>query len=182
MHLLAFIPHRDVFPVLRAYQRVLFAGGVEGAYSFPPAAPLALLSRPLSAAALKTLAGALREESLAGGRDGKFRSGPAVVQDLPELFGSIRALLGIELDGLPGTAAPEQAGAEVLYRFPRPALCTALILNTVPPQDSIPPVFSFRAAALANIDLSFRPISAAGSIRGYTAEWETGPLVWLPKL
>jgi hypothetical protein len=131
---------------------------------------------------LKSLAGALREESLAvGSRDGKIWTGSALMQDFPGGRG-IRAFLGIELDiRLPGMAGPEQAekGSGLLYRFRRAALCAALVPKAgvapplpIPP----PPVFSFRAAALANIGFTFRALSAGG----HAAEWETGPLIWLP--
>jgi hypothetical protein len=188
VYLLALIPHRDAFPVLRAYRRVLFAGDFEGTYAFPLAVPLAVLPRPFSRETLKRLAGALRTESLAGGRDGKFRSGTAFIQDLPELFGGIGAFLGIYVDiRLPPMTGLGEAkkGAEIQYLFPRPALCAALIPGAEYKglQKPIPPVFSFRAAALANINFSFRPLSpagAAGSAGGYASEWETGPLVWLP--
>jgi hypothetical protein len=179
VYLLALIPHRDIFPLLRAYRRGLFAGGFEGAYSLPAAAPLALISRPLPGTALKSLAAALRGEILSGGSDGKIRTGPALAQELPGEAGRIGAFWGIALDiRLPDTAETaraEKSGA--LYRFQKTALCAALMPEAgaalSPPA---PPVFSFRAAALANVDFRLRTLSAGG----YAAEWEIGPLAWLP--
>jgi hypothetical protein len=60
VRLLALVPHRDARLPLRKWSASLFAAGVPGAWSFPWAAPLALLKRPLSSEELKSLARALR--------------------------------------------------------------------------------------------------------------------------
>jgi hypothetical protein len=62
------IPHRDCRPLLREYQRRLFAGGLWGAYSLPLVVPLGVTERALEGAELKVLAGALREGAM--GREG----------------------------------------------------------------------------------------------------------------
>jgi hypothetical protein len=54
---------------MRSVQRKLFSQGFDGAFSFPTAAPLALLKEPLSESDLKNVAEALRAATMkAGGK------------------------------------------------------------------------------------------------------------------
>ncbi|MDR0387296.1 MAG: hypothetical protein LBH57_04595, partial [Treponema sp.] len=80
LRLAVLVPHRDSRRLAEACRPSLFAAGLTGAWSFPAVAPLARLSRPLTAAELKTLALSLRDATLAGGRDGRIVTGaPAAV-------------------------------------------------------------------------------------------------------
>src|SRR5215471_17302618 len=60
----------DTEKLLNEYRAALFAEGFYGAYSFPPAAPLAELSRPLNRDELKELAGNIRDLTIP--HDGKI--------------------------------------------------------------------------------------------------------------
>ena len=53
------VPHRGCLLALEEYRRDLFTKGFEGAFSFPSAAPLALLKRPLNSGELKKAAAEL---------------------------------------------------------------------------------------------------------------------------
>ncbi|MDR3145901.1 MAG: hypothetical protein LBU21_06460, partial [Treponema sp.] len=73
------IPHRDSQRALWEYRRRLFAAGLDGAWSFPALAPLALVSRPCDPGELKALARSLRDLTLSGGGDGRIDAGPGAV-------------------------------------------------------------------------------------------------------
>jgi hypothetical protein len=180
------LPHRDGGKLLGAYSRRLFAEGFLGAYSFPGALPLGIVSRPLTRGELGALALTLRQLTLSGGGDGKIRTGrperafpvrgPAAGEArLPGL-----TLFGPSLDlGLP----PDLLPREILrFRFSAPVLCAALILRDTPEGSPPPaPAFSFRAAAVANMIL--RPLPGGedpGNFEGPSFEWKIGERVWLP--
>jgi hypothetical protein len=91
------VPHRDSRRFLRRRSGELFASGLWGAWSFPHLAPLALLSAPLDGPALRDLARALRELTLAEGRDGMLRPGPEGSLALPGLDGGF-SIYGPSLD------------------------------------------------------------------------------------
>lgn len=177
------LPHRDAEKPLRAYRRRLFAAGLWGAWSFPLAAPLAVLSRPLGAAELGALARSLREASLAGG--GWFRGGEPGTEPLPPEAGAFppglafygpRLVWGGAGEGEGPWPAPESPA--LARRFPRPLLAGALLRGFpegfVPPE---PPVLAFRAAALAN--LLIRPLPGGGE-GDFSFQWGIGKPVWLP--
>jgi hypothetical protein len=167
----ALLPHRDSRPGLWAYRRTLFARGFAGAYSFPPAAPLALSSRPFTGDELAALARALRE-SVRGA--GKICSRGLLKQEGPGVF----AFLGLALNlALPGDFPWPDA---VCHVFPVPALCAALLDAGEPGPDvageETPPLLAFRAAAVANLVL--RPLAAGEG--AYSFAWQTGKPRWLP--
>ncbi|MDR0622819.1 MAG: hypothetical protein LBG10_00115 [Treponema sp.] len=199
LNLLALIPHRDVRKRLRAWSGELFAAGMAGAWSFPWAAPLACLSRPLSAGELRDAAFALRE--LTGGGDGKFWTRAPALSPFPAFFASPSdgasgesgrrgrpAVYGPRLE--PGgfeQALREIAASKAAYWFSPPVLGAALAEapgpeTGTPPEAASPgplpgpPVLSFRAAALAN--MLFIPLEAGD--RACSFEWDIGPLRWLP--
>jgi hypothetical protein len=173
------VPHRDCLPPLDQYRRSLFAAGLAGAFSFPAAAPMALLREPLPDRTLKAWAAELRR--LLGNR--KIVSGPAAECAVgPEKAGT--GLKGFRLFG-PGLDLPPIEGAEaVFFRWEKPVLVSAILgpgdeealaaLNQTGP---LPPALSFRAAALANLVLRPAPCGETA----YSFTWETGPLFWLPK-
>jgi hypothetical protein len=189
IRLAALIPHRDSRKILRDWSGRLFAAGLHGAWSFPWAVPLALISRFLGDDELSGLAHALREQSLSGGGDGKLQAGAAAAlpfPGLPELF-----LFGPALDiRLPEPLLQGSAAAALIHVFPHPVLVSALIQAgaaadctadpaAVIPQ-SIPPAppVSFRAAAVAN--MVYRPLPVGDG--AYSFEWEIGELHWLPAI
>jgi hypothetical protein len=185
------IPHRDIRKQIRAWSGELFAAGMAGAWSFPWAAPLVCLSRPLTAAELRDAAFTLRE--LQRGGDGKIRAETAAVSRLPGFLfpphageppgqpggrGS-PAVYGLRLD-LAGfeQALGGGAASKALYWFSPPVLGAALVDASGPDPCPAPPPVSFRAAALAN--MSFTPLDAGE--RAYSFEWNIGPLRWLPSV
>ncbi|GHV88884.1 hypothetical protein AGMMS50267_12440 [Spirochaetia bacterium] len=182
-------PHRDCGPAIREYRRRLFAAGLWGAYSFPAVVPLGATERPLEAAELKVLAGAMRERAMAGTEvSGKGRGGMFTAQFDGEAMGFIDGPGGLRFCGLPlnipAAVLPEIPG---LVPYPAFVLCTALIgtepgaeeqarkiLRTVAP----PPPVSFRAASVANLIL--RPLAGKDTGEAYSFEWAMGKPCWLP--
>ncbi|MDR2258594.1 MAG: hypothetical protein LBE14_05540 [Treponema sp.] len=202
INLLALIPHRDIRKRLRAWSGELFAAGMAGAWSFPWAAPLACLSRPLTAGELRDAAFALREFT---GGGGKFWTRPPAASPFPAFFVPRRpdgasgepggwgpAVYGPGLD--PGgfeQALREIAASKAAGWFSPPVLGAAIVdaggpETGMPPDTAFPapfraplpepPALSFRAAALAN--MLFIPLDAGDRARSF--EWCIGPLRWLP--
>ncbi|GHV52865.1 hypothetical protein AGMMS49579_10700 [Spirochaetia bacterium] len=178
------IPHRDSRNFLRAWSAQLFAIGLRGAWSFPWAAPLGVISRFLTKNELNELAHGLRKESLVDGRDGKMTTGePAALPfPAPDTAGQSEgtyadlAFFGPALDiRLPDPLFTGSAAAALVHAFPRPVLASATIHN-VPPNLPPPPTISFRAAAAAN--MIYRPLPVGDS--PYSFEWQIGELHWLP--
>jgi hypothetical protein len=185
------LPHRDAGKIFREYRRRLFASGFPGAFSFPAAVPLALVSRPLSAGELQALARALRQASIEGGRDGTFTAGPPRSLPFPREASPLAglSLFGPALDPpVPGfDGASGSAFPACRYSFPALILCGALIpaggegREKAPPPagDLFPAPLSFRAAAVAN--LVIRPLDLPpGPEPAYSFEWKTGRPSWLP--
>jgi hypothetical protein len=165
------IPHRDGGRMLEEYRRELFASGLGGAFSFPAAAPLALVSRPFSGEELKALAAGMRELSLRKGGDGKFRSAGAGTTASPA--GGFRFFGPLLEPWDPGL--PSLGGGKVLYRFPALCLCAALLGPADEPAPAAPDL-SFRAAMTAN--LAIAPLDQGEA--GYSFAWKTGRPLWLP--
>jgi hypothetical protein len=187
IRLLALIPHRDIRKQLRGWSEKLFAAGFAGAWSFPWVAPLAVLSRPFTADELREAALALREaanrepaspgsRAAGAGRSGDGAIGLSGPQTSPfpgkntELYG-----LGLDL----GFSPPgEKSASKILHPFSPLVLGAALVKPAPRPPSppAPPPLFSFRAAALAN--MVFRPLGAGE--KDYSFEWKIGRLQWLP--
>jgi hypothetical protein len=180
MFLAVLVPHRDMEGPLKAQSRFLFASGLPGARSFPHVVPLGILSRPLTAAELRSLGAAIRAETLKEGRDGRFCLGKPVLVPCPPF----PAFYGPALDLNPPEASPRIPPWKPLRPFPAFALCTSLVT----PADEgrltkagEPPPLSpswFRAAALAN--MAVRPIPAGAGDWSYSLSWKLGLLRWLP--
>jgi hypothetical protein len=171
LYLAVLVPHRDCLSVLEEYRRSLFASGLSGAYSFPIASPLALLSQPLSDQELKDAAANMR--SVLGKK--KLRPGPPAESSVPgcplRFFGPSLELPPLFLPALTVTA-----------RWEKPVLAPAVLgpgddMEEFFTAKAIMPDFSFRAAALANLTLG----PAGCGEPGYSFTWEIGPLFWLPK-
>jgi len=179
---LVLVPHRDCLPALEAYRKGLFAAGFDGAYSYPAAAPLALLSRPLAAGEMKTAAAEIR--LLLGGR-----AIGSPEQGLRDGWGQLRLfgpMLDLPLPNLPGDA--------VLQRWEKPILAPAILAPGDAPEPLIKAVNGsarssqipqFRAAALANLTLKPVPPETTEGFTSFEADysysWELGPLHWLPR-
>jgi hypothetical protein len=171
------IPHRDAGRLLDEYRAKLFSLGFHGAYSFPPAAPLAVVSGSFSREELRALAFEIRE--FTRDKDGKIAvsenadSGPAgSTLEQMSFFGPALNLPVTE--GL----FPETAKGKILSLFSPAVLCAALIgrdekTSGIEGQ----PGAGFRAAALAN--LAIRPIISEKTLP-YSYTWKLGQQVWLP--
>lgn len=179
LRFLVLVPHRDTVKLLRNYSRLLFGAGFSGAFSFPPAAPLALLSRPCTGEELKGAARALRQATLACGRGGKIHAGEPAAVPFPDIAGGLSGLsiFGPALD-LP---LPDLSLPAMVYPFPALVLCTALVEGVCPPSRAAPPpaAFSFRAAAAANMVLRHPEGGASPGGDLYSLEWRIGRLRWL---
>jgi hypothetical protein len=164
------IPHRDSGKLIRDDKSRLFALGINGAYSFPIAAPLALVSQPFTKEELKSLAQSLRALSVAEGRNGKIAAGE--LRTLP--WQEDLSFFGPGLD-LPIPDFPQE---RVSYRFPSLVLCAGLIKTADQAllSQGTGPSFFFRAALVANLIL--RPLSSGE--RDFSFEWKIGSPVWLP--
>ena len=176
------IPHRDALKSLDDYRTRLFAGGFPGAYSFPAAAPLALVSSPLNREELGELARNIRRPG--NGTDGKIHCSGTTLIGFPGKF----SFLGLCLDLLLNESLfPQTAKDKILHIPLSPVLCAAIVNSgflsaetNCPGENPIlkeAPELSFRAASLAN--LAIRPL--AGGEADYSFEWKIGPPVWLPK-
>jgi hypothetical protein len=188
----ALVPHRNAVFIVEKFRQQLFAIGLDGAFSFPAAAPLALLSRPLLETELKTAAAELR--TLLGERKiilsapyGESPPGKSVPElsfrplFVPPPAGSSEGLsfFGPCLD-MPLPALPESA---VLARWEKPALAPVILgrggaelVRGLADKLPSPPELSFRAAALANLAV----YPAGNGEAGYSYAWELGRLYWLP--
>jgi len=171
---LILVPHRDTRLVLRDYSAALLNEGLSGAYSFPWAAPLAVLSRPLNTQELKNIAHTFRKNAI----DGKFNAEGAYSVPFPTgeknsfLFGP-RVDISIPPDLLNGVGS-----------IISPVVIGACLLSGGQNENDLPcpPELSFSAAALAN--MIWRPVNltaknAQKNAFGY--KWKMGKLLWLPK-
>jgi len=175
------IPGRDTEKLLDEYRASLFANGFYGAYSFPPVAPLAELSRPFNRDELKELAGNIRKLSMS--HDGKISSAESGV-DIIEGFGEY-SFFGLRLDFPADPLAIEKLfpkttkGKIVRHLFP-PVLCASLVYSG---ENHLPkewPSLSFRAASLANLAIRPLPGGDKGEAHVYSFEWKMGEPIWLP--
>jgi hypothetical protein len=183
IHFVILIPHADLAAPLRGQSRLLFRAGISGAWSFPQAAPLARLKRPLTEAELRDLAGALREATL--GRDGKIALGAPILIPCP----GFHSFFGPALDITP----PPLPYPGVLHAFPALALAIALaapadepLLGQIRDLPRANPGF-FRAAMVSNLSLkplkgAFPADSPPGPAENYSFRWRLGKPRWLPSL
>jgi hypothetical protein len=171
------VPHRDCLPALNHYRSALFAAGLEGAWAFPAAAPLARLSRPLETGELKTAAVELR--SLLGDRViSPLEEGECAGWDSYRFFGT---MLDLPFPSLPADS--------VLQRWEKPILAPVILtagdsLTRGDHAYKLPSLVS-SAAALANLALTPVKPEQKGEFAAFEADysfiWELGPLLWLPR-
>jgi hypothetical protein len=182
------VPHRDFLPLLDAYRRSLFAAGLPGAFAFPAAAPLALLSRPLADQEVKDAVANMRsmlgKRKLQPGLPVTLAGSPAAESSAPGCSGCRLQFFGPSLE-LPPPSLPPDA---VISIWEKPALApvvlgpgdteelTAKAQELAFRRGRAIPEISFRAAALANLTLW----SAECGEPGFSFQWEIGPLFWLP--
>jgi hypothetical protein len=183
IHFVILMPQAGLLAPLRAQSRLLFRSGINGAWSFPQAAPLARLKRPLTETELRDLAAALREATL--GRDGKIALGRPALVPCP----GFHSFFGPALD-LPRPPLPCPA---FLHAFPVLVLATALaapaeepLLEGIPDIPPPQPGF-FRAALVRNLTLkplngAFPADGAPGPAENFSFEWRLGKPRWLPSL
>jgi hypothetical protein len=172
---LVLVPHRDTRLVLRNYSKTLLKAGFTGAYRFPWAAPLALLSRPLNPQDLKSISNAIRKSAIAG----KFNAEEA--KTIPFPFGENDGFLyGPRLD----LSLPPDFSINGISHFYTTTVIGACLLQDGKNTDALPcpPKLSFSAAAVAN--MVWQPVSissedAKSEAFGY--KWKIGKLCWLPK-
>jgi len=169
----------DTEKLLNEYRAALFAKGFYGAYSFPPAAPLAELSRPFNREELKELAGNIRDLTMP--HDGKISSaenGSNAGFGEYSFFGpqlNLHANLPVIEDLFPKTAR-----CKITRSLFPPVLCAALIHSGENPLPKEGPALSFRTAALANLAIRSLPGGTGGEAQAYSFEWKMGDPVWLP--
>jgi hypothetical protein len=178
LRLLVLAPHRDCRRLLRLLSPELFRRGLYGAWSFPQAVPLAVLSAPFTEEELKACARSLRALNPAGKEGGRIRAGAMAKASLRREGGGEEAGFWIAGPSL-NLAVPEPfpAGEEkVLRRVAPPVLGAALIREDEGVPDMPAPPLSFRAAALANMTL--RPLDDSG----YSFCWRLGKPAWLPRI
>ncbi|MDR1410580.1 MAG: hypothetical protein LBI91_00065 [Spirochaetaceae bacterium] len=175
------VPHRDIRPALYSYRRRLFAAGILGAYTFPPAVPLALLEKPLDDYGLKCLALTLRALSLEAG-------GGFFTTDAEELS-LISCPGGLSFWGLP-LNIPAPPGIPGALPFLPTALCAAACGTDPEAEREIllktdgPPLLRFRAAAAANLSIKFFPGGGVpdNAFPGLSSRWRIGKPFWLKKI
>jgi hypothetical protein len=177
LRLLVLLPHRDKRRELEAWSAKLFAGGFEGAWSFPHVCPLAILSRPFSRDERKETARRFREIVPAGD---KFHSGPVEVLNLAEglnIFGpEMTSDLSDSPEKMKDALNMKPGAGKILRIVPRFILgCGLAGKEFFTDGKAIPglPSLHFRAAALANMRVE--PLEGEFSFR-----WEIGELSWLP--
>lgn len=175
IRLLVLVPHRDTRRILRVYGGKLFQSGFFGARSFPPVAPLGVVSQSLSRETLLMLAKSLRNRINRLNREGKCTTqGWATVSipSFPTLGGLNLALSPLEFEPTLGIRAlsPVLLGLTILGSTDTEHHSDRFFL------DILEKPLSFRAAALANFLI--RPLPYGE--RDFSFEWEIGKLAWLP--
>jgi len=182
LRLLALIPHPEIRHTMRAWSAELFKAGIAGAWSFPHAAPLAVLSDFLSSEKLKECA-ALLAAHLPDGE--KIKCGLPEFSVFPRgTSPSGLQIYGPELNLHIPDAAVSLLGAAALHWFSPLVLGAAMVTeaDSGVTDEAVrriqTPAPAFRAAALANVLFMPLPGEYSGGIYSYA--WKIGSLHWLP--
>ena len=166
------IPHRDALKPFEDYRKKIFKAGNFGAYSFPLAAPLAVVSRSFSPDELKELGRNIR--NLTKEKNGKILSESTA----QAAYGDKFIFFGPALDlRVKEEIFPQTARETFIHTLSPPVLCAALFSPDEKPVSDEGPALSFRAASLAN--LAIRRLGCGAPV--YSFEWRVGAQVWLPK-
>ncbi|MDR2445977.1 MAG: hypothetical protein LBD58_01595 [Treponema sp.] len=185
---LALMPHRDCGKGVTTVKHSLLSLDFYGAFSFPVASPLAVLSHALTKDELKRIAVQLRENTFAEGRKGIITAGDWGTAALGGIFfGGQR--LDVPVERLFQADAVFPRGV-VVEPCAVPLLVEAVMRGDTPGGDAPwenteekkkrpavqPASFSFTAGYVAN--LALRPLRDDG----YSFEWRIGEPVWMPKI
>jgi len=197
---LVLVPHPEIRQKIRAWSERLYSAGLWGAWSFPHAAPLALLSRALNPAELKRCASLLRTENPGSGNS----TGNCTIRSLAPARSALNGdvdIFGLELDIHTERLEQSLAVGKILRRLSPPVLGAALVPKTCdecPPSPTFTaqahtgahrndvspmvehPRLVFSAAALANMSFEPLPSSSPHAGRNYSFRWKIGRLYWLP--
>ena len=193
-NLLVLVPHPEIRHRLRAFSAELFSAGLSGAWSFPHVAPLALLSRPLSAPELKQFSKIISADDCNPTDSLELKRGKRVFAEKnlcssAAFYSSQTASLDIygpELNIIIPDSAISAIGHSALHWFNPMVIGAALIDNTnhavgfiTEAAHKIPaPECAFTTAALANMRYTILESEAGNS--GSFCAWEIGDLHWLP--
>jgi hypothetical protein len=163
----ALVPHANARAEFNRYRResALIAG--KGIYTFPAAAPVALLTAPVPGDQLKRLAALFRLQSYKNGGDGRIVTGEISSIILPDGKTLAGPCLSIEAPPIPGEIAVAESFKKLI-----------LVAGIFPGTPELPPLrrpVKFSAAALANISLT--PLRYEQSYC-----WTVGEPRWLPSI
>jgi len=176
---LVLVPHQDARAELQKYSDSMIKNGLSGVYSFPHAAPLASLLKPLNVNELKQTARSLRDYA---GKE-KFLAAETSVCEFNtggekmNLFGprlNLKNPLNVYNNGHKKIDKFDSFFSEVIigsFLLPKTSEQSRILL-----QLQINKEISFRAAAIANMAIC--PVTINDE-SGY--KWKIGKLCWLPR-
>jgi len=172
---LVLVPHKDI-------RGILHKECISGTYTFPLVAPLASLSKPLSADELKNMARSLREANgmdkfdltdltsaaFPTGDDEMELYGPCLKINIPEITGSaVQKIINKFSPVIIGACLIPKDNKEQV-RFGSCGMCGSWLNSSSE--------LSFRAAAVAN--MYWQP-AQLNNEKGF--KWKIDKLFWLPK-
>ena len=168
---LALVPHRDTRLLLRSWSASAFNASCPGAWSFPYLVPIAQLASPIKAKDLKQLGIILRNDlNRAGGKIVSLEAGsikfPLFSSEKTYLYGNV---LNINISGDFYALIEKSISMSFSQLVLGAALMEKPVYKGAPPPETV-----FRAAALANMEIT--PMQNIFSL-----EWKIGRLYWLPR-
>ena len=189
LQFLVLIPHRDSLFYIDEYRQDIFGKGFKGAWSFPAAVPLAIVTGILNRGELIVIAHGIR--SLTAANDGKISAGRIGFTRFPDFIHTNEnrpdcsavnkpdpwrsvVISGPLLDLPPLHDVPGLSINKVVHVFSESVLCAAVLDSKESVLPEIKP-FSFRAAMISS--LIIRPING---VSPYSFKWRFGPEYWLP--
>ena len=197
---LVLVPQPETRLAMRTWCAQLFNAGLDGAWSFPCVAPLAVLSRPLIPAELKQYAALLRLHNPCAMNDYKITGSAPLAAAFPcgnaQAKGALCCKLSMnsEIYGpLLDFTIPDSvisASKSTALWFNQLVLGAALVSKGFSACKGEAnkniglikaPKPGFRAAAIAN--MSYKALTGENSYAGseYSYKWTIGHLFWLPK-
>ena len=175
LNFLVLLPHVDSQKLIHDHRQELFCNGFLGAYSFPIAAPLAILSRPLKIEEIKKISAETRKLTLKN--EGKITTSSLSLARCPDIEHFSRLSFYGPLFDIPFQEILMPINDKIFFLFPEPVICSALYKGDELPPTSLLKPFSFRAARIAI--LAIRPLKSG--LKSYSFEWQLNRAVWLPK-
>lgn len=164
---IALVPHANARAEFNTYRREAARTAGNRVYTFPAAAPVALLTAPASRTELKRLAALFRLQSHKNGGDGRIVTGQISSIKLPDGKTLAGPCLSLEPPPIPESMALAES-------FPKLILGVG-IFSDMPKLPPLQRPVKFAAAALANMVL--RPLQYEQSY-----EWTIGEPQWLPSI